>query len=775
MRISTISKLFVVLAVLLVSIMSVSAVDLVVGPTKLLDDDGTTTLYEDANPVCKFKLYSTNSDVEDNLADMDVKVDWYQNNELTDFVTVDPADLSLGQYIEVDMPNPDLEVSDTVKCTVTATLVVGDVTYSDDDNAQKTVQNQDPTLNFNNAFITIEEDSDLAQWDEFVLDYADDFEQGQADLTFSIKSENTAKVDCSVNSEGTEFKFKPASNYFNSNSNDACCTVKVVDSNGGDADDDICFKVNNDNADPISFTSTASGSATVDVEYSYSVTVSNPDELSMNVQVSPAWLTVSDKTETGFKVSGTPTQAITEDVTITVTAGGEDYEQKYSLSVSNPSEPTLTSKSTSVEYATTFNYNLNTMLANPSNLPVTFEIVSKPNTMSVGSEGTNTNNKLTWTPTEDDKGDHVINVKATYTISGQQKESATVTLKVRVKGPSCIAIKDMDVDVGPNDDDLDSDSGVNKEGGDFEAEPGDFVKLNVEIENICDKDEINDLDHEVEDIEVTVTLEEIGDEDEQDQDESYKDLDVGDEDNMDFTFDIADDADSTTYTMTVEAIGYDKDTGDLYEIDPVTIDVVVDKEDHKLKFNTFSVNPSTISCTYNAQLSVKVINIGDNDEEDIELVISNSDLGIEEIELIDELQEGDSDDSDSYFKKTFNLQVPSDAPLGSYVISGKVYYDDGDEDETVSAVLNIVGCGTQTTTTTTSNNVEEGEDETVEVVTTAAPITTSQQTATATADSDDEVNQDSFFDSSVYVGFLIAAIIVVLLVIVGLIVAISRK
>ena len=190
----------------------------------------------------------------------------------------------------------------------------------------------------------------------------------------------------------------------------------------------------------------------------------------------------------------------------------------------------------------------------------------------------------------------------------------------------------------------------------------------------------------------------------------------------------------------------------------------------------FSLNPSTASCTFNTQLAVKLVNIGDNDEDDIELVISNSELNIEEIELIDRLEEGDSDDDDTYFKKTYNLQIPSDANLGSYVLTGKVYYDDGDEDEAISAILNVVGCGGSSTATGTTVDLDDEQEETVEVITTAAPITSTSQTATATTDStDDEVEQDSFFDSGVYVGFLIAAIVIVLLVIVGLVVAIGRK
>ncbi|MBT4540946.1 hypothetical protein HOC35_05525 [Candidatus Woesearchaeota archaeon] len=771
MKIGIISKMFVVLAVLLVSIMSVSAVDLSVGPTKLTDSDGATTLYVDANPVCTFKLYTTNSDVEDNLDDMDVKVDWYQNGDLTDFVAVDAQDLVFSEDIDVSMPNPSLEVGDTIKCEITATLEVGEDTFTDSDDKTKTIGNYDPVLDLSNVDVqNIDEDSEEG---EIFLAFGIDTEDG-FDLSYSIASENTAKVDCAVTTDGSEFTFKPAADYFNTNSNDACCTVKVTDSNSGSDEDDVCFKVTNDGADSITFTSSASGSATVDVEYSYAVTVSNPDELTLNVDVSPAWLSVKDKTKTGFTVSGTPNLAISENVVITVTAGDQEIKQEYSLGVSNPSEPSISSKTTGVEFSTSFTYNLNSMLANPSNVPVTFEVTNKPNTMTVSSEGTNTNNKLTWVPTETDKGDHTINVKATYMISGQQKETVSVTLKVRVKGPSCLAIKDIDADVGPNSDDLDSDSGADKDGGDVEAQPGDIVVLSIEVENICEEEDDND--HEVEEIEVTAVLEEIKDEDEQDFDETYKDLDVDEDDTQDFTFEVPDDADKGTYTITIDVVGYDKESGDLYETDQVTVDVIVDKESHKLKFNTFSLNPSTVSCTFNTQLAVKLVNIGDNDEDDIELVISNSELNIEEIELIDRLEEGDSDDDDTYFKKTYNLQIPSDANLGSYVLTGKVYYDDGDEDEAISAILNVVGCGGSSTATGTTVDLDDEQEETVEVITTAAPITSTSQTATATTDStDDEVEQDSFFDSGVYVGFLIAAIVIVLLVIVGLVVAIGRK
>src|SRR3989338_4235730 len=377
------------------------------------------------------------------------------------------------------------------------------------------------------------------------------------------------------------------------------------------------------------------------------------------------------------------------------------------------------------------------------------------------------------------KGNYTVKVTGTYNGVGSPIEK---TFTLTVKEHSCLVIKDIDAKKGQ--DGTDSESGVDQNGGTIdEVEPGDKLKIDIELENVCKEE--TDNDHDINDIELTVTLQEMADEGDRDEDLTYDDLKSDDSDSQTVTFSVPIDADEGSYEMTIEGKGYDDKSNDLYEIDPVKITVKVEKPNDKLKFKTFTLNPSTISCTKKTQLSVKLLNTGSSDEE-VQLVLSSSELNIEEIELFT-LEEGDADDDDTMYTKTYTFDVPSNAATGSYVITGKAYYNSGDDEETetASAILTVAGCGTTSTSASGSSQqtYDSGSDETseeVEVVSTPAPVTTTTTTQTVTAEPPATTattigGEESFFESSLYIGLLVAGIIVVLLVIVVLIVAVSRR
>ncbi|MBT4824601.1 hypothetical protein HN695_05830 [Candidatus Woesearchaeota archaeon] len=776
MRLNAIGKLIAVLAVFLVSLMAVSAAtDLLIGADIKITDGvgGDVELFHDSTPVCNFKLFSTNSLVQDDLGSLDVTVTWKVNNEI---VAVDDSldNFELSTTITAEMADPSLEVGNSVDCVVEAVWqdpVDADLNYENTKTASLSVGNNEPVLNFaGDDSETIEEDSGETAWNKFMLSYVSDDEDVDG-FVFVVTSEDTSKVNCNVASDGSEFKYTPAADYANTNSNDACCTIQVTDKNGGKDTDNICFLVTNDNADGIAITSTEVTTATVDVDYEYNLAISNPDDVLPNYQFvnKPEWLNMQGGDKDGITLSGKPTEAGSDNVKLEISAPGiETVTEEYTITVSTPAAPSLNIADQTVIYGETFSLNVESKLNNPSNLPVSYQLLAKAPTLAVPAGMSFANKVVSWTPSELDEGYYYFTVKATYTLSGEQLE-VTDDFKLQVKRPSCIEIYDVKAYAGEDADD--KDSGLDENGGSIdEVEPGDKLKFTVEVKNTCEKDDENDF--EVEDIEVTLTLAEMGDEGDHDLDKDYENLDDGDKSEEDFTINVPLDAEEGTYSGTIEAVGYDKDTGAFYEADFVDFTVKVEKENNKLKFKTFTLSPSTLSCNNNnLDLSVKLLNTGGHDE-DVQLVISQDELNIEEIELF-ELEEGNSDDDDTYFKKTFSLNVPANAVEKTYVVTGKAYYNDDDDIETASAVLTIVPCGgSQTSTTTTDTTQDSGDDDDdVEVIVTSTPTNTPTQTTT-TVDADDD---NSFFDSSLYLGLLLAAILVVILVIVGLIVAVSRK
>jgi len=700
MKSSIIGKLFILLTVFLISLMAVSAADLSVNfvGVKTGNNPESTKIYSNSNPVfCKFQLASTNANVKANLDKLEAQVTWNYNGENQEPINIVlPNGYQLSNYLKTNF-NGDLNVADSLTCKVDATWtdpVDSEKQFQASGTSSITVLNTNPTLNFGgNDILTINEDSDTNSWSQAPVNFAGDVDQGIEGLTFTVSSDSN-KVSCSVEATGESLTFKPAANYFNTNSNEAFCEVTVKDSNGGSASDKLFFKVNKGNDDSATLNSIASQTAYVGETFTLDMVqyVSNPDGYSVDYVLTP---------------TGTTTA------------------------------------------------------------------------LPVGLPTTDTNDKFTFTPTVANKGTYTVKVTGTYNGVGSPIEK---TFTLTVKEHSCLVIKDIDAKKGQ--DGTDSESGVDQNGGTIdEVEPGDKLKIDIELENVCKEE--TDNDHDINDIELTVTLQEMADEGDRDEDLTYDDLKSDDSDSQTVTFSVPIDADEGSYEMTIEGKGYDDKSNDLYEIDPVKITVKVEKPNDKLKFKTFTLNPSTISCTKKTQLSVKLLNTGSSDEE-VQLVLSSSELNIEEIELFT-LEEGDADDDDTMYTKTYTFDVPSNAATGSYVITGKAYYNSGDDEETetASAILTVAGCGTTSTSASGSSQqtYDSGSDETseeVEVVSTPAPVTTTTTTQTVTAEPPATTattigGEESFFESSLYIGLLVAGIIVVLLVIVVLIVAVSRR
>jgi hypothetical protein len=763
-----------VLTVFLISVMTVSAFTV---DATIVAQGGNQ--YSDTTLSCRYTL-SGNAGTYDS-----VTTKWFKNNAEQTAYNDQKTNIADGLYtIAGPSGITQIDPFDQWHCKVTA--VAGADTV-EDSAVPFLIKNYAPTLDFTPlGTLSFMEDSSTSS--VALMGFASDKDLTQAEkatgLTFSVVYKDASKVDCSVTSDGT-LSYTPAPNYYGS----AKCTLQVKDAQSYPAQADVNFNVINA-PDQFTITPIADQVGKIGQLFSYEVTVTNPDKSSVSYSLlnQPAGMVISKITDEKAKITFTPAAAgAFPGITVKASTGGFDYYEDFKLTVTEKTAPTFnTISDQKVTADSKWSLNLGSFVSNVDNVPVVFSIESKAPTTLIPAQmvmstdsAVYTNNKLEWTPTVANIGTYYFTVKAKYTLSGQET-TVSRDLKLRVGKESCIVINDIDASVGTSDEEMDSDSGVNKEGGSVDVKPGEKLNINVELKNICEEEDDKDFKHTVEDINVEVTLDEIGSEDEQDKDKDYKDLDVGDKDNQDFLFTIAEDADKGTYTLTIEASGSDEDTGDFYEIDPVTIDVMVDKEDHDLNFKTFTLNPTSLSCTKNTQLTVKLVNVGDKDEDDIELVVSSDELNLEEIEFIDELQEGDADDEDSYFKKTYSINVPSSVKTGTYVITGKAYYDNDDEVETASAVLTVVPCGPSTDSEEEEEEVvvedEEGQKDVVEIVTTAAPITSSTQTATATpVTNDDVVVQDSFFESDLYVGLLIAAIVVVLLVIIGLVVAISRR
>jgi hypothetical protein len=201
---------------------------------------------------------------------------------------------------------------------------------------------------------------------------------------------------------------------------------------------------------------------------------------------------------------------------------------------------------------------------------LTYE-VDGPSGMAINED----NGLIEWTPSSE--GD--FNVLVTVTDENGDNDSQEYTLSTNEMK---LSISDISVSCSPScdDDDIDSDKANDGDAGSVtEVEPGADVTVKVKVESLWPDDEDN---HDIENIELECTLEDIGDEDEQDESLDFDDLEPGDNsDKEELQFNVASDAeDDESYDIDCELTGEDEDGTD-YSIDfSVTLDV--EKEQHRV-------------------------------------------------------------------------------------------------------------------------------------------------------------------------------------------------
>ena len=329
---------------------------------------------------------------------------------------------------------------------------------------------------------------------------------------------------------------------------------------------------------------------------------------------------------------------------------------------------------------------------------------------------------------------------------------------------SKLIFSDVDVKVG-------SKTSKNLDDGDTindEAEPGDAVEFRIETKNNFTNAE--DLD--IEGITVEVTIEGIDDGDDLDEESSDFDLRAGRDKRVNIEFQVPIEVEEDTFDVLIHAEGEDENGTD-HEAD-MRLRLEVDKESHKIMITRNTLSPAEISCSRkNVQAGLNAINIGNEDEEDVTVSVSNSDLGIDMEQAVSELTAEPNED-ESRFSNTYSFNVPSDAEAGSYPILFRVLYDEDRKKAEETATLTVNDCATTAakgTTSSTSSTSEESEDVTVITPTTGRTTTTVVEEAPEGA----TITQEGFFKSNAFVTGIIIAEVVAVIVGIVLVVSLFRR
>jgi len=330
---------------------------------------------------------------------------------------------------------------------------------------------------------------------------------------------------------------------------------------------------------------------------------------------------------------------------------------------------------------------------------------------------------------------------------------------------SKLFFSDVDVKVG-------SRTSKNLDDGDTiddEAEPGDTVEFKIEVKNNFTSAE----DLEIEDITVEVTIEEIDDGDDLDEESSDFDLRADRDKRVTLSFQVPLEVEENDFDVTIRAQGEDENGTD-HEIE-MTLKLEVQKENHKLIITRQTLSPAEVSCNRrNVQLATTVLNIGNEDEEDVTVQVLNSDFGIDLRDTVSELTAEPNED-ESRFSKVYSFNVPNDAESGSYPIILRALYDDDRRKAEETATLTVNDCATTKPTTKTEEETKTAkEEEEVEVITpttgrTIAPVV-QPETPPGTI-----VTQESLFKSNAFITGIIIAEVVAVIVGIALVAALFRR
>ena len=301
---------------------------------------------------------------------------------------------------------------------------------------------------------------------------------------------------------------------------------------------------------------------------------------------------------------------------------------------------------------------------------ITFSLTTAPEGMTIDAD----TGLISWTPLS--TGTYPVTVDAN---DGTDRHD-TQSFDIIAREESKLVIDDLDVKVNTESDkDLKDGDRISKD-----AEPGDTVDFKFKIENRFTDDE----DIEISDIELIVTILDIDDGDDLEEEADEFDLDADDKESMTLSFDIPLKVDSGTYDVKIELEGED-DNGLIHRV-VWYLELDVDKQNHDVRITDARLGMSQLSCTRTTTLAVDVLNVGEKDEDDARLTITSNELGIN-VDKSFELEEGNDDDAEYSYSTMISLD--SEFEAGTYPITIKTYYDGNRESDSQTLQLTVEDCG----------------------------------------------------------------------------------
>ena len=198
---------------------------------------------------------------------------------------------------------------------------------------------------------------------------------------------------------------------------------------------------------------------------------------------------------------------------------------------------------------------------------------------------------------------------------------------------------------------------------DIDFEPGDDVQVRVVM--------LNQLDIDIEDVRVEMTVERIDDRRDIRERSDRFDIRDGRDEIYEFEFTIPRDVREDTYRVVFFADGIDED-GVRHEV-RAELDLRVERERDALRFVRMDVTPTSVCPGDVITFDMLIANVGTRSQDRGRVVAQLMNLDVAEEQSFSVEAAGRRNDE---FLTTFNLRVPQDATPGTYTARGIAYYRD---------------------------------------------------------------------------------------------------
>ncbi len=170
-----------------------------------------------------------------------------------------------------------------------------------------------------------------------------------------------------------------------------------------------------------------------------------------------------------------------------------------------------------------------------------------------------------------------------------------------------------------------------------------------------------------------MTIEEIDDGADLEDESLDFDLEPGDDYRFDLEFAIPLDVDTLSYSAVLEAEGEDKNNT-LHQT-LLNLKMGVKKQSHDIRITKSILNPGFVSCDRKAKLTAEIMNLGSNIESQNALEFKSDALGISSIDKDVALESSDeASEEEKIYVKTLNFEVPNSLKAGTYHVFVNLYW-----------------------------------------------------------------------------------------------------